>query len=338
MRRAAPLPLSALAALALAGCGEAGVSGSVAPEARAALVLEPPEIGIGSVATVELVVVTPPGWAVRPYAPPEELPGVWLLSAETLPVERHATRWRHRTRVRVRARDVGLFEWPSGEVEIEGPGGAVRAVAFDAVAIEVASIRPEIPDRETPFGAVPPRPRPRVHAGALAAAAALGAALALGIAALVRLARGPRDAPARGQARSSGPGGQGSGSAESTFGAAQRRLRAAREACEGEPLRAAGAAARALRRYATDRYGEPARASTTEEIESRPPPFVATSRWPALVSILRELDELRFPAPPDSRASDETARLVRELIARAEEFVVETTPAEGVAEKTAAPR
>ncbi|MCH8131581.1 MAG: hypothetical protein IIA30_03425, partial [Myxococcales bacterium] len=114
--------------------------------------MEPPQLRIGQVATLELVVVTPPEHSVRPVAAPTDVPGLWILAAEAQPVSKESTRWIHRTALRVRARSLGAFTFPAMSVEVEAPDGGVAALAVDALSIEVVSILPEIPDRITPYG------------------------------------------------------------------------------------------------------------------------------------------------------------------------------------------
>ena len=165
---------------------------AASPTPRATLVLEPPRIGVGQVAELELAVVTPPGHTPRPFSPPSELPGLWLLGADRLPVEKQATRWVHRTRLRVRARASGRFVWPASTLEVEAPDGSVSALAIAEVPIEVVSILSDYPDRFTTFGVRRPPPAAR-RSGSVwgpAAAGALAALAGVGLVALARRRRG----------------------------------------------------------------------------------------------------------------------------------------------------
>ena len=64
-----------------AGCAEApDPARRAAPTAsRATFVLEPPRLGLGEVAVLELAVITPPDHRPRAYSPPESVPGFWIL-------------------------------------------------------------------------------------------------------------------------------------------------------------------------------------------------------------------------------------------------------------------
>ena len=71
-----------------AACGAEPVERGAAPAPtapRVTLHVEPPVLRIGDVATLEIVVVTPPEHRVRPISPPE-VEGIWLLDSEALPV------------------------------------------------------------------------------------------------------------------------------------------------------------------------------------------------------------------------------------------------------------
>jgi hypothetical protein len=116
--------------------------------------------------------------------------------------------------------------------------------------------------------------------------------------------------------------------AEAPWTAARADLDRSRGALAGDPGAAADAAAAALRRYMARRFGAVTEARTTEELESAAPPFAAMSRWPVFVSLLRELDALRFPPPPSAAERSALAAQVGSLVSRAEEFVEESTPPE----------
>ncbi len=287
---------------------------------RAALLLEPPRIGIGEVATLEIAVVTPPGHALRPLAMPSSPAGIWILGVESLPVEQQAARWLHRTRVRVRAREVGVTTWPGGVAEVEAPDGTLTSVAIAPLAIEVVSVAPDFPERSLPFGAREPRERDEAR-GRLLPGVALGGALALaGVAVARRLGR-------RRARRASGAAPPARDLADfPAWDEAREALARARALAPGDPFAAGDAAARALRRYASRRFGVPAEARTSEELAAAPPPFAATTRWPILVSALRELDAHRFRARDDPEAHAALARGVPAALDAALRFVEETRP------------
>jgi hypothetical protein len=315
-----PLALLAAGAAALAGCrAEPAPSAAVPPAPRAALLLEPPRIGVGQVAELELAVVTPPGFVPRPWAPPGELPGIWVLASQALPVEKEPARWIHRTRVRLRAQALGTHVWPGGSVELVGPGGEEARADYAELPLEVASIVPELPGRGAPFGVRVPAlgdvgPRP---VWGPAAAGALAALACVGLVALARRRRRAAREPAAAPAAPTPPPWQ----------LAAAELAAARErAGRGERFAAAHAAARALRSYAERRFGAEALARTSEELACARPPFAATSRWPALVALLRELDALRFLPEHDAAAREALGARLEALLAGAEAFVADSTP------------
>ncbi len=113
-------------AAALTGCSEETARRGAPTAPHAILVLEPPSFGVGQVATLEVAVVTPPDHTPRPFVPPQQVPGLWVLGTEPQPVRKQAARWIHRTLVRVRARTTGDLLWPAGRVEIEGPTARSR--------------------------------------------------------------------------------------------------------------------------------------------------------------------------------------------------------------------
>ena len=284
---------------------------------RASFVLEPTRLAVGDVVELMLAVVTPPDHVARPWRPPETLPGFQLLDVQPLETSRQPGRWVHRTRVRIRAREVGRFEIPRASVEFEGPDGDVGTLAVDALPLEVVSTLSDHSGRSAPYGVrvLPPRP---VAPGRVLAAFAAGAGLALGAVALVWLARRQRRASAPPAAAEPG---------EPSWNVASASLLAARAIAEEDPLAALDATSRALRRYAVQRFGGDAISRTTEELERATAPFTMTTRWPDLLDQLRRLDALRFrSADPDGRAQLAAAAL--EAIAAAEEFVKSSIPRE----------
>jgi hypothetical protein len=303
------------AALLLAACREAPPAAPVEP--RAGWLLEPPRVRLGDVATLERLVVTPPGWSVAPFAPPPVPAGFWLLEAEALPPERLASRWLHRTRLRLRAREVGSFLWPAGEARVQAPDGSPRTLPLAALPLEVVSVLPESPDRLTPFG-IRALPEPGRGFGGLlgaAAAGALVAAAALGTLLLVAR-RARRRAPAP---LAPAPGEPPDARARAALGRARERLAA-------DPGAAADGISAALRRYLAERFALPAPARTSEELATSPPPFALTTRWPALLALLRALDAERFAPPP---AAAEGARRVAPLLEQAQAFLDRDLPPEG---------
>jgi hypothetical protein len=300
-----------LAALLLAaGCDRA--EPPAAPvEPRAAWLLDPAQIRLGEVATLERLVVTPPGWTVAPLDPPAAPAGFWLLDAEALPAEKLASRWLHRMRIRIRARELGRFEWPAGTVEIESPDGAKRRLELAAQPLEVVSLLADAPDQLTPFGVRPLPETPARSLLAAAAAGALGALAALGLLLVVRKRRARVGAP-REPAVGRPP--------ELVASAA---LASARAGVSVDPRAAADAASTALRHFVEQRFGVPAPARTSEELAALAPPFALSTRWPALVALLRSLDAERF-APPTQPA--EAAARVAPLLEAAEQFVRASLP------------
>jgi hypothetical protein len=313
---------AALCTLALcAACEKPPAEMAIAAPAtaRATAILEPPRIRIGDRARLEIAVITPPDARTLPFEPPETLPGFEILGSEVLPVQKQASRWIHRSRVSMRARNVGRFIWPAAAVRVVAADGGETQLPIAPLPLEVVSVLPEYPDRMAPFGARSAPPRGGSPGGLPAAAAgSLLTLAALGLVALVRrrkraAAAKAADAPA---------------AAEPPWTAALAALDRARAGLIADPADAAGATATALCRYMNRRFGADAAAHTTEELAIAPPPFAATSRWPVFVSLLSDLDALRFPAQPATEARSALAARVDTLLRRAEEFVEASTPPE----------
>jgi len=302
---------AALAAALLAtACSEPPAAAPVEP--RAAWLLDPPQVRVGEVATLERLVVTPPGWTVAPWQPREAPAGFWLLDAEAPPPERLASRWIHRTKLRIRARELGRFEWPAGTAEVEAPGGVKRQLALDAHPLEVVSVLSDAPGQFTPLGV---RPLPEAGARSLLAAAAAGAIgsfAALAIA--LRVARRRRASAGKPREEAAG---------EPPETRARAALGRARETLVADPRAAADAASTALRHFLAERYGVPAPARTSEELAALTPPFALTTRWLGVVALLRSLDAERF-APP-AKPPDGSERLAP-LLDEAEAFVMHSLP------------
>ncbi len=310
-----------LLAVALSfACGDESLQSSGPPTSlRATALLEPPRIRVGELATLEVAVVTPPDHRVTPYRPPQAVRGFWLLDAEALPTLRSGNGLIHRTRIRIRARDVGGFVWPAGQIEVERPDGSAERVALAALPIEVVSVLPEFPDRLIPFGV---RPLPEVlKPRSILAPAAAGALAALACVGLVTLARRRR---AR---RVPAPGVRAHG--EAPWNAARRALARAERIAVDDPRSAAGRGALVLREFMAGRFGADAVARTTEELAEAKPPFGAKSRWPAFVALLRRFDAIHFrPASGESR--EEAEARVRPALDEARAFVEEARPPEAL--------
>jgi hypothetical protein len=97
-----------------------------------------------------------------------------------------------------------------------------------------------------------------------------------------------------------------------------------------EPADAANAMATALRRYMARRFGAAAKALTSEELADHTPPFAATSRWPTFVSLLLDLDALRFRPRRGVRAETTGADRIEALRTRSRDFIVDSTPPEAL--------
>jgi len=318
MSRWRRLALAAVVAAAAAlACSKAEEPRYNAPaQERAALVLEPPTVALGDVADVVLTVVTRPGVSVSPPDAPGAVPGFQLVEREAQDVEKEPARWLHRTRIRVRAVDVGRFEFPGGKVQGQNAEGAALEIPYAALPLEVASSISEGPERRSPFGLrrLPPG---RVGGPGAALAFVTGFAVALGgvgVVALVRRKRAERRArPAP---------------IETMETPAWEVARAALDAAEAEQGVDARAAldgtSRALRRYAAARFGADVPPRSIEELRGSSPPYLMTTRWSGFVDLLGALDVARFAPHADAERAARASALLR--TARA--FVDETTPQE----------
>ena len=318
MRRGAlrALAPAALAAAALA-CSESPEPRYAAPATeRAALVLEPPQVALGDVADLVLSVVTHPGARVEPLEPPHAIPGFWLVEREALAVEKEPARWVHRTRLRIRAVEVGRFEFPGGSVRGESAEGTALEIAYEPLALEVVSSLGEGPERRVPFG-VRRLPAPRVGGAGAALAFGAGVAVALGGVGVVALARRRRAERRSAPETAAAPSAPAWESACAALDAAQAQQ-------DADPRAALDATSRALRRYAAARFSADVPARSVEELSAATPPFLMTTRWSAFVALLAALDAARF-AP---HAEAERASRASALLRAAREFVAETTPIE----------
>jgi hypothetical protein len=308
---------ASVAAVAALACSEAEAPRIGAPaQERAALVLEPPQVALGDVADVVLTVVTHPGASIAPPEAPGALPGFQVVEREMQDVEKEPARWLHRTRIRIRAIDVGRFEFPGGELRGESAEGAALAIPYAALPLEVVSSLGEGPERRTPFG-LRRLPAARVGGAGAALAFGAGAAVALGGVGVVALARRRRAERRALRAPAEAPG-------IPAWEVARAALDAADAGRASDPRAALDAASRALRRYAAARYEADVPPRSVEELRSAAPPFLMTTRWSGFVDLLAALDVARFAPSADAARSARASELVRE--ARA--FVDETTPPE----------
>ena len=311
MRRAA----AAAALAAVCACAEAEAPPRYAAPARprASLVLEPPVVAVGQLAEVELAVVTAPDHSVRPAELPRDVPGFWVVEREALAIVREPARWIHRTRMRLRAIEVGRSELGGGSVEVVSPEGAVAVLHYDALPLEVVSTLAGHPTRTQPYGIrLLPLAAPGARGNAVAFAA--GAALALAGAGVLLLAR------RRLAARAAVPPAPIAG--PPVWEIARGELARARERLAGDPRGALDHAAGALRDYAVRRFGGDASVRTTEELRASAPPFTMTTRFARFVEILAALDAARFRA---GRAEPARAAALLEAVA---DFVEESAPRE----------
>jgi hypothetical protein len=302
---------------AILGCDEPEPIVFGAPvQSRASTVLEPATLLVGEVASLDVVVTTAANHRVRPFEIPAEIPGIWVLEAETLETVREPNRWIHVTRVRLRAREVGPFEWPALKVEVEVPDGDVQPLDIEAVPIEVVSVLPEFVGQLSPFG-VEPLPAPRSTARGWLWATG-GAAFTLACLGLIALARRQRSSAAESALPRSAGGVAAWDLALSDLNRAQAEL-------DRDPIAGCQQASIALRMYMQRRFGADVVSRTTIEIERDTPPFAATSRWPRFVALLQRLDAFRFPAPnPNSSAASGASEIVTDI----ESFVRDTIPIE----------
>jgi hypothetical protein len=283
---------------------------------RGAVVIEPARLGVGDVAQVEILVVTPPGHRLRPVRPPESVPGFWLLDAEALPTEEGEGRSVHRTRIRARAREAGRFVWPAMTVEIETPEESVVHLDLEERPLEVGSVALDFPGRVEPFPLRRPADaeQPRGWILPMASGAVL-ALVSVGLAAGLRRARARRAAAAAPAVAA--------GELLPAWREALGGLEAAAGLAASRPGRAADEASLALRRLLARRFAV-AESLTTPELAELAPPLGLGRHWTALVAILAGLDELRFgPAGGDA---DGRAPALRVALERAGAWIGEAVP------------
>jgi hypothetical protein len=297
----------ALVLAALTACTEDAERRPIAPPSlRGTVVMEPPRIGIGETAFVEVAVVAPPGHRVAPVPTPESLEGFSILGAEARSVERHANRWIHRTRFQIRAHETGSFAWPAERLEVEAPDGTRSTVEIAERPLVVEEVSKEFPGRQTFFPVRTPRLQRRSQGVLLpAAVGALFALAGVGLVVLVRRVRSGRaDATGESAVEDATP-----------WQLARAALADASEIASGDPCRASDMASGALRLYVSRRSRIPATTQTTQELEETEPPYALAARWPDLLGLLRALDEVRFLPPDgaaDARAPARVAAVIRE--------------------------
>ena len=282
----------------------------------AAVVIEPPRLRIGDVAAIDVVVVTPPGYRVHPVKPPTSAAGLWLLDATALPAETSDGRQLQRTRIRVRARETGSFEWPALRVEIEDASGARSELVTPARPIDIVSVLPSFPERVEPF----PYRIPVAGEGATgslwaAAAGSLGTLALIGLFAIARSTRQRVRTRKREAARIA---------QSEPWVEALAALAAAHRDADANWRDAGGLGARALRRYLARRFGVAAESLTSEEMLAIAKPFGAGSRWPSALACLHDLDAERFRAQSDAGA----AAQVCAALDAAQRFVEASIPPE----------
>ncbi|MDH3685249.1 MAG: hypothetical protein OEP95_03440 [Myxococcales bacterium] len=272
--------------------------------------IEPPELRIGDVARVEVAIVVPPGHRVQPIPAPDRVPGLWILEAEELPVERTAAHHVHRTRFKVRARETGEFAWPAQTAIVETPTGERLELVSALRPLVIQEVTGEFPGRREPFSFRAPASKTR--GGGFALPALLGAGGTLLALALVGWVRRVRNRP---------PAVPAAALAVSSSRATQAALEAALDRLADDPVSAANAASAALRVHVAQRYAAPARTATTEELARNEAPPGARKRWPELLRLLRALDGFRFRAVAEDRLErDELSATLRD----AQRFVGES--------------
>jgi hypothetical protein len=223
----------------------------------------------------------------------------------------------HRTRLRIRAVEVGRFELPGGVVRAESAEGASLEIRYAPLPVEVVSSFGEQPEQRVPYG-VRRLPLSRGGGTGAAVAFAAGAGIALGGVGVVLLARRRRAERAARPVPQQAP-------APPPWETARAQLAEAEALCAGDPRAALDATARTLRRYVAARFGADAPARTWEELAASAPPFLMTTRWSGFVALLEALDAARFR--PTSALAD-AASSAAALLGRALAFVEDSSPRE----------
>lgn len=310
---------AALVTLLLAGCGDEPEIRFAAPvQPRAAMLLEPPRLRLGEVATLEFAVVTGPGAELRHFEPPAAPDGLELVGIETPPPEDQGQRRVHRIRLRLRPLRTGSLTWPRSHVVVQEPDSPPRELRIGPRVIEVASVLPERPDRLAPFGVR--GPPPGASRGSWASAA-LGAAATLALVGLVVLAR-------RGHGRRRRTADEPPAVGPRPWTRARAELAGVRATAADDPFAAAHRLSTELRRYLGTRYAVDALARTSDELSRAEPPFAVRSHWPGLVALLADLDALRFRPEADTDARLALAARLAEALEAVEAFVEDGVPPE----------
>ena len=336
----------ALALLWLSGCDDAaqeaagstgamgssrstGASGTAGPSpaapvtrVRATLYLEPSTLAIGEVTTAEVTVVTPPGYRLHAVSPPD-VPGVWLLDAQVPQVERGATRWVHRARIRARTREVGPFVWPAFQVTVEGPAGAETTADVGQRAFEVVSVLKDFPDQAVPFGLRGPDRTQGARSG-FWWGVGTGATTAIALASIFLAVRRKRDRVPLDEQTAR----RGIEARETTLWDWSERELAEANALLASPegqRAAANRGALLLRRYVSRRFNVDTEAFTTIELSARKPPLAIESRWPEMLRILRRFDDERFR---QLATDDASAAWIESELAAVRRFIDDSMPPE----------
>jgi len=280
--------------------------------------VSPQTIRVGTRATIEIAVVTPPRHRLLPFTPPPELRDLEIENSEILPDREIGDRFLHTLRIRFRPRDTGDLVWPETELAIEDPDGAILRRAVEPIPFAVKSVLSLYPGRTDPFGVRPAPPPPGAEEFSLAPVAIglfVCAAAALALVLLKRsVAARRRRTPAPADA--------------TPWALALTDLRGVSES--EDPAAAATTTAAALRRYMELRFGASTRAKTAEELVASQPPFGATSRWSTFTALLLELDSIRFAPRTALGSPSRTMSRVSELLDRSRRFVETSMPPEAL--------
>jgi hypothetical protein len=287
---------------------------AIPAQLSATVVIEPPRIEVGDAFWVEIAVITPPDHRV-PLAPiPKAIDGLWVLDAGRPELDRQAGRWVHHQRIRARARAVGEFRWPSVEVPIEAPDGSQHVLTVPPRPFSVVSLLAEHPTQRSFFSYREPQGDAKGRSSPWLPAI-VGALFALGAVALISWVRRARNEEATRSPRDV---------RHSPNGDTPRALAALRNAAAAasDPVHAADLASLALREWAAHRGRDAGlRAATAEELAYRTAPPLLASRYEGFVSLVGELDALRFPPlGPDAEAR------ARDTIGRTLSFVAGADP------------
>lgn len=283
----------------------------------ATLILEPPRLEIGEMATLDVAIAVPPGTRVGPVPSPDEIPGIWILGIDGPSLSSSPERDIHHTRFRIRAREVGSFDWPASAVQIARPDQPEERLEIPSRSFHVRSVVRDVPGQLTFFSYREASPLgERGQVGGVVLPALVGAALALAGVGLFILVRRVRGIP-QGVKPEPGP-------EEAPWRATGAALATASEIAEHDLPRAADMASAALRVFVDRRFRTHITRATSEELRERKPPFLLTTRWETLLDLLERLDGLRFP--PRSDDGPVGVHILRELIEEIQAFVTDAVP------------